>query len=82
MSSSKFFADLPIDPHLRRLVQLSGLVFAALGALLLLTLPLRPVVTIPGAVIWLLSCVRQFILLRRGFIACHRIRVMNWPASR
>ena len=76
MSSSKYFADLPPDAGLRRLVELSGIVFATLGTLLLLTLPLHPGATIPGAVAWLSFFSWEFILLRRGFVSCHRIRVM------
>ena len=82
MSSSKYFADLPPDPRLRRLVQLSGIVLAMLGVLLVLTLPLRPMATIPSAGAWLSFCVREFILLRRGFALCCRIRIMADGALR
>ncbi len=76
MSSSKYFADLLPDAGLRRLVELSGIVFALLGVLLLLSLPLHLGLTIPGAGAWLSFCAWELVLLRRGFDVCRRIRVM------
>ena len=76
MSSSKYVADLPPDARLRRLVQLCGILFAMLGVRVLLSLPLHPAVTIPGAGAWRSFCAWEFILLRRGFVVSCRIRVM------
>ncbi len=75
MSSIKYSAELRPDALLRRVVLVSGMVFAVLGVVLILTLPLHAAALIAGSVGWLLLCARELVVAGQGFSYCCRLRI-------
>ena len=75
MSSIKYSAELCPDALLRRVVLVSGMVFAVLGVVLILTLPLHAAALIAGSVGWLLLCARELVVVGQGFSYCCRLRI-------
>ena len=75
MSSIKYSAELRPDALLRRVVLVSGMAFAVLGVVLILTLPLHAAALIAGSVGWLLLCARELVVAGRGFSYCCRLRI-------
>lgn len=75
MSSSTYSADLYPDRALRRIVLLSGIGLAALGVVVILTLPLHLAIKIVGVIGWLLLSYRELVYLRRAHARCKCLRI-------
>ena len=67
MSSSAYSACLQVDPSLRRFVLASGLILAAAGVPLILTMPLALPIKAPFVAAWLCLCARDIQKLRKAY---------------
>lgn len=74
MSSTAYSAELRPDPLLRRVVLWSGIVFAVVGILVILILPLAWWVRLTLSAGWVAVGCRERRQLQRGWAACDRLR--------
>ena len=70
MLSTEYSAEISPDPHLRRIVLVSGVLLALAGNLLIVFLPLAITLRVFAAALWSFSTLRELIFLRRGWAGC------------
>ena len=75
MSSRKYSTELQPDPRLRRIVLLYGISATAVGAALIVTLPIEWCWRAFGVLAWLFINIRQLLVIANGFKRCRRIRI-------
>ncbi|RZV35224.1 MAG: hypothetical protein EX272_10980 [Chromatiales bacterium] len=74
MSSIAYFAEITPEPLLRRIVLWSGVTFALMGCLIILSLPVAVWLRLAGCGLWAVMTGRELRQLRRAWRVCRRLR--------
>lgn len=77
MSSSAFSAEFSPGFRLRSIVQLSGVVLAGVGLLVILLLPVHVGLRFTGAAVWVLASGIEFLRLQRAYARYCGLRVCH-----
>ena len=70
MLSTEYSAEVSPDPHLRRIVLVSGVLLTLAGNLLIVFLPLAIALRVLAVTLWSYSTWRELVFLRRAWAGC------------